>query len=932
VSVSPDGKRLGTGGEDERVKIWDISFSLKEEQLLCSASNQHSVQVVRWSPDGFFLCTGDSGGLVKLWKRCDGGSGGAGSFDVEAQMNKEHWKAVITFRGHSLDITGLAWSPNGNLVASCSIDNHIRVWEVKKDFRDPRILTTIETESVVILKGHEGWVKNVAWDPVGRYLASVSDDRSVIIWKCNGWNQEAKITEPFNKSLPTTMRRQLSWSPDGCFLVVSHAYDEPRHVGYVIERNKWWDSESAVRLVGHQKPICVCSFSPTLYSSKPKSNSAVVAIACERATLTLWTPGRSRPLVICKNLFKQQVLDMSWSLDGLRLVICSMDGGVASITCESFKENPNVGEPLGRDELEEVLRDFYGEEDVRNADPTITETPEMYRFEQKRKAKQPEMAPNLASQPSNEGPQLSSSSSTSSVTVQQQTETRTFSGKRRIAPISLSAQPLAKASKLDDSLQSSSSTQLGSPLSKRVGQQESNNSNLVLSSEFAKDRVIVVSNEPQPSLRKLVLKGCRRPLSWKFTKVAGGGVLKFESKKLKQGFLQHKSTDAEYETTVYFLSSHGDEFEWSAEFSGRACVAAGNKLFIACATRSKEMYLWHAGSGLLLLPPLQLKSAVASLAVGGSNSPYLACVTCDGRLLLWDLQRLRALLVDVQVDPLFMEDFSPQSRMRLQTIYPPFDHFPTMGVDNSLVETNDDDESDEEEEDDKEDEFEIGKKRGSIAFGITEFGTPLCLVVRTFKFSTKEESAAFAFESGMKSWFRVADAKRFMNSNFFSTLAFPNAKGDRILETLQQAVSENGRQNELQVTSSETRAKALLGFNADFSAGISKQHLESLVTSSLVLKSPDEYKHWLAAYTKRLAMEGDEGRLRTLCGSLASGDGVSQPSALLGLLAEEDELEALRKASRTRVLGLDKKSLLSEVVIPAIASNKHLQNLVVEFQ
>lgn len=53
------------------------------------------------------------------------------------------------------------------------------------------------TEIVAVLKGHTGLVKGVTWDPVGKYLSSQSDDRSLRIWRTVDWQQEAVIKKPF---------------------------------------------------------------------------------------------------------------------------------------------------------------------------------------------------------------------------------------------------------------------------------------------------------------------------------------------------------------------------------------------------------------------------------------------------------------------------------------------------------------------------------------------------------------------------------------------------------------------------------------------------------------------------------------------------------------------------------------------------------------
>lgn len=49
------------------------------------------------------------------------------------------------------------------------------------------------------LTGHTGLVKGVTWDPVGQYLASQSDDKSLRIWRTKDWKQQACISEPFKE-------------------------------------------------------------------------------------------------------------------------------------------------------------------------------------------------------------------------------------------------------------------------------------------------------------------------------------------------------------------------------------------------------------------------------------------------------------------------------------------------------------------------------------------------------------------------------------------------------------------------------------------------------------------------------------------------------------------------------------------------------------
>lgn len=76
-------------------------------------------------------------------------------------QNIENWKCGHTLRGHNGDVLDLAWSPNDDYLATCSVDNTIIIWNAHKF---PDILQRINA--------HAGMVKGVTWDPVGEYLAS----------------------------------------------------------------------------------------------------------------------------------------------------------------------------------------------------------------------------------------------------------------------------------------------------------------------------------------------------------------------------------------------------------------------------------------------------------------------------------------------------------------------------------------------------------------------------------------------------------------------------------------------------------------------------------------------------------------------------------------------------------------------------------------
>lgn len=71
------------------------------------------------------------------------------------------------------------------------------------------LLTVVSTERLAKLDLHQGFVKGVCWDPVGEFLATQSDDRTVRIWRTTDWQLQETVTKPFEHSPGSTFFRRL---------------------------------------------------------------------------------------------------------------------------------------------------------------------------------------------------------------------------------------------------------------------------------------------------------------------------------------------------------------------------------------------------------------------------------------------------------------------------------------------------------------------------------------------------------------------------------------------------------------------------------------------------------------------------------------------------------------------------------------------------
>jgi WD40 repeat protein len=84
-------------------------------------------------------------------------------------------KLLQTLTGHENEVIGIAFSPDGETIATASADNTVKLWN-----RQGKLLQT--------LTGHENSVFGIAFSPDGETIASASADNTVKLW--TGWRIE----------------------------------------------------------------------------------------------------------------------------------------------------------------------------------------------------------------------------------------------------------------------------------------------------------------------------------------------------------------------------------------------------------------------------------------------------------------------------------------------------------------------------------------------------------------------------------------------------------------------------------------------------------------------------------------------------------------------------------------------------------------------
>uniref|UniRef100_A0A3Q2UVC5 Protein HIRA n=1 Tax=Haplochromis burtoni TaxID=8153 RepID=A0A3Q2UVC5_HAPBU len=439
---------FATGGQGEdsgKVMIWNMAPVLREEdeknenisKMLCQMDNHLGNQSLYiWLVNECICSLGHFSPLIKL-KGYLWFIGPSTVFGSSSKLaNVEQWRCVTILRNHTGDVMDVAWSPHDVWLASCSVDNTIVIWNARKF---PEMITT--------LRGHTGLVKGLTWDPVGKYIASQADDHSLKVWRTVDWQMDANITKPFSECGGTTHVLRLSWSPDGQYLVSAHAMNNSGPTAQIVERDGW---KTNMDFVGHRKAVTVVKFNPKIFKKKQKNGSSpkpscpycCCAVGSKDRSLSVWLTSLKRPLVVIHDLFDKSIMDISWTLTGLGMLVCSMDGTVAYLDF-SLDE---LGDPLNEEEKNSIHQNIYGKSlaitsPEAQLSTTIIENPEILKYQQERQnSAQANSGPGAAA-PESSAPKLNSVMNGESLEdirknlLKKQVETRTADGRRRITPL-----------------------------------------------------------------------------------------------------------------------------------------------------------------------------------------------------------------------------------------------------------------------------------------------------------------------------------------------------------------------------------------------------------------------------------------------------------------------------------------------------------------
>ncbi|XP_064415500.1 cell division cycle protein 20 homolog [Latimeria chalumnae] len=155
ISWIKEGNFLAVGTSNYEVQVWDVQ---EQKRLRNMVSHSGRVSALSWN--SYILSSGSKTGFIH---------------HHDVRVADHH---VATLAGHTQEVCGLKWSPDGRYLASGGNDNMVNVWPCTPS-------NNAEHSPLHTFTQHQGAIKAIAWCPWQPSVLATgggTSDRQIRIW------------------------------------------------------------------------------------------------------------------------------------------------------------------------------------------------------------------------------------------------------------------------------------------------------------------------------------------------------------------------------------------------------------------------------------------------------------------------------------------------------------------------------------------------------------------------------------------------------------------------------------------------------------------------------------------------------------------------------------------------------------------------------
>ena len=261
--------------EEAELPLYQALVNLYGRKIL--KGHQAAVNYVAFSPDGQQIATASDDTTARLWK-------------VKGDQTSK------ILKGHQSKVLHVAFSPDGKQLVTTSRDATARLWDVQQG----QLLNT--------LTGHEFEVLNAAFSPDGKQVVTASSDTTARLWDSH--SSELLHTLEGHRSAVN----HATFSPDGKQIVTASLDATAR----------LWDVESGQTLhslTGHESSVLYAIFSP--------DGQQVVTTSTD-STVRVWDVNEGKQLHVLTG-HESYVLNAAFSPDGQWLITADSTDNTARL-------------------------------------------------------------------------------------------------------------------------------------------------------------------------------------------------------------------------------------------------------------------------------------------------------------------------------------------------------------------------------------------------------------------------------------------------------------------------------------------------------------------------------------------------------------------------------------------------------------------------